>query len=61
MLRAVTAHQFVKRMGSGKTIPCLLRCSEITILDNEDEDEESEASDDVELIVKFSQGCEAKK
>lgn len=47
-------------MGSGKTLPCLIGCSEIVIPEN-DEDEEDSMPDEVELIVKFSQGCEAKK
>lgn len=59
MLRIVTAHQFIKRMGTGKTRPCLIGCTEI-MADLEDESEEAGPAE-VELVVKFSDGCEAKK
>lgn len=59
MLRIVTAQQFIKRMGTGKTKPCLIGCAEM-FADPEDESEEA-APAEVELVVKFSDGCEAKK
>ena len=44
MLLSAIANQFHRRMGSGRTKPCLLGCS--TKLDEE-----------IEVIVKFSGGC----
>jgi len=60
MLRAVTAHQFLKRMGTGKTKPCLIRCETIGLPHDEVEEDSIPARTDEELIVKFSDGCEAK-
>lgn len=59
MLRSVSAQQFIKRMGTGKTKPCLIGCAEL-FTDPKDESEEAVPSE-VELVVKFSDGCEAKK
>lgn len=49
MLEQVTAVRFDRRMGSGKTWPCLLSC-----LRSSSED------DELEIITKFSGGCERK-
>ncbi len=48
MLDIVTASRFIKRMGSGRTKPCLIEC---------DADEENT----VELVVKCSAGCMEKE
>lgn len=45
MLDPVTAHQFLQRMGSGRTRPSLLTCSR-------------QDGTDVEAVVKLSAGCE---
>lgn len=59
MLRIVTAQQFIKRMGTGKTKPCLIGCAEV-VAEPTDENEDTTPAE-VELVVKFSDGCEAKK
>lgn len=45
MLKSVTAIRFDRRMGVGKTRPCLLTCV-------------TSESDEVEVVAKFSAGCE---
>jgi len=45
MLNSVAAVQFIKRIGSGKTKPCLLSCF-------------LESGEEIEVIAKFSAGCE---
>lgn len=45
MLDLVTAVRFDRRMGSGKTWPCLLSCQRAN-------------GEEVELVAKFSAGCE---
>lgn len=47
MLEQVTAVRFDRRMGSGKTWPCLLSCLR-----------SSSEEDELEIIAKFSGGCE---
>ena len=59
MLRVVTAQQFIKRMGTGKTKPCLIGCAALSA--NVEEESEEGGPAEVELVVKFSEGCEAKK
>jgi hypothetical protein len=59
MLKAVTAQQFLKRMGSGKTKPCLIGCAELSADPAADAEEDAPA--EFELVVKFSDGCESKK
>src|SRR5262249_19034920 len=45
LLDLVTATQFNRRMQSGKTRPCIMTC-------------ERSNGEEVEAVVKFSQGCE---
>ncbi len=59
MLRIVIAQQFIKRMGTGKTRPCLIGCAELAV--NIEDESEDAVPGEVELVVKFSDGCEAKK
>lgn len=47
MLKTAIASRFVKPMGSGRTLPCLLGCV-------------GEDGKEVELVVKFAAGCELK-
>lgn len=49
MLDRVTALRFDRRMGNGKTWPCLLSCQRADV-----------ESDELEVIAKFSDGCERK-
>ena len=57
MFRVVSANQFHKRMGTGRTSPCLISCVELNTHPLEDEEESPSV---VELIVKFSDGCHNK-
>lgn len=44
MLNTVVASRFIKQMGNGRTIPCLLEC-------------EDENGDAIEVVTKCSNGC----
>jgi len=62
MLRAVIAQDFLKRMGTGKTKPCLLGCVEMLPVAPLEKDENGpKKPEEVELVVKFADGPERKK